>query len=133
MYGKNIDKKSPGRGDNEDTKKLMKLAEKDPMTHIELELMNKLDELYNEAKDAGFTGSFNDWLDTQPTEKLERILKSDGGLVDFSSLTPGQMKAIFKSENGFDAKSPQELVRGVKMYLKNLDIDGIPFGAFDKK
>ena len=38
----------------------------------------------------------------------------------------------FISENGFEPKSPRELVRGVKMYLKNMDIKGVPFGAFDE-
>jgi hypothetical protein len=45
-------------------------------------------------------------------------------------MSPGQMKAIFISENGREPKNAKELVRGVKMYLKNMDIKGVPFGAF---
>jgi hypothetical protein len=48
-------------------------------------------------------------------------------------LTPSQLKAIFVSENGYEPRSPKELVRGVKMYFKNLDNVGIPFGAFGEK
>ena len=133
MIRNNVEKKAPAKGDLEETKALKKLAEKDPMHHIELELASELQRRFDEAVENGFKGNFKDWLDTQPVEDLKRILMNSGGSVDFTSLTPGQMKAIFRSENGYDAKSPKELVRGVKMYLKNLDIDGIPFGAFDKK
>ena len=56
---------------------------------------------------------------------------AEGGLVDFTGLDVPTMKAIFRSENGRDAKSPKELVKGVKMYFKNMDLKGIPIGAFD--
>ena len=111
---------------------LMK-AEKDPMTHIELELMNRIDEAFKQAQEDGFKGSFTDWLDTQSADDLKSIATfSSGGSVDFTGLTPGQMKAIFVSENGYMPGSPRELVRGVKMYLKGMDLKGLPIGAFGK-
>jgi len=115
----------------------LKLAskEKDPMLHIELELMNRLEQAFKEAKENGFKGSYSDFLDTKSKEELKEIGKfSDGGsVVDFTGLTPSQLKAIFVSENGYEPRSPKELVRGVKMYFKNLDNAGIPFGAFGEK
>ena len=39
------------------------------------------------------------------------------------------MKAIFRSENGRDAKSVKELIKGVKMYFKNMDLKGMPYKA----
>ena len=108
-------------------------AEKDPMTHIELELMNRIDEAFKQAQEDGFKGDFKEWLDTQSTEDLKSIATfSNGGLVDFTGLTPGQMKAIFVSENGYMPGSPRELVRGVKMYLKGMDLKGVPIGVFGK-
>ena len=51
--------------------------------------------------------------------------------MDFSGLDLPTMKAIFRSENGRDPKSAKELVKGVKMYLKGMDIKGVPMGAFE--
>ena len=110
-------------------KESIKVAEKDPMTHIQLELMNRIEQAFEEAKESGFTGSFDEWISTTPVEELKEIAKfSDGGSVDFTGLTPGQLKAIFISENGYEPKSVKELVRGVKMFFKGMDIKGIPFG-----
>jgi hypothetical protein len=108
----------------------MKLAEKDPMHHIELELSDALKRAYEEAKENGFEGTITDYISRTPVEELKKIALSNGGSVDFSSMSPGQMKAIFISENGREPKNAKELVRGVKMYLKNMDIKGVPFGAF---
>ena len=132
----NIDKKLETRSDGKAAKELLQLAkqEADPMEHIDLELMNALERAFNQAKDSGFTGSFNDWLYSTPIEDLKEIGKfKDGGLVDFSKLNPSHMKAIFISENGYEPKSLKELHRGVKMYLKGLDIEGVPFGVFGNK
>lgn len=107
----------------------IKVAEKDPMTHIQLELMNRIEQAFEEAKENGFTGNFDEWISTTPVEELKEIAKfSDGGSVDFTGLTPGQLKAIFISENGYEPKSVKELVRGVKLFFKGMDIKGIPFG-----
>ena len=112
----------------------MAKKEKDPMNHIQLELMNRLEQLFDEAVKNGFKGTFSQYLDTKSKEELKEIGKfSDGGSVDFTGLTPSQLKAIFVSENGYEPRSPKELVRGVKMYFKNLDNTGIPFGAFGEK
>ena len=129
-----VEKRLEGKGDGSTARMLNKLAEaKDPMHRIELELSSALERAYEEAKDNGFKGSFSQYLDTKSKEELKEIEKfSDGGFVDFSGLTLSQLKAIFVSENGYEPKSPRELVRGVKMYLKNMDIKGVPFGAFDE-
>ena len=127
----NVEKKLEGRSDGSTARILNKLAEaKDPMHHIELELSSTLKQAYEEAKEGGFKGSFTDWLNSTPVDELKSLALSNGGSVDFSSMSPGQMKAIFISENGREPKSAKELVRGVKLYLKNMDIKGVPFGAF---
>ena len=126
----NVEKRLEGKSDGSNAKALMQLAEKDPMHHIELELSNSLKQAFDEAKEKGFKGSFKDWLDSTPVDELKSLAMAGGGSVDFSSMSPGQMKAIFISENGREPKSAKELVRGVKMYLKNMDIKGVPFGAF---
>ena len=128
----NVEKALEGRSDGSTAKELMKLAEKDPMHHIELELSDALQRAYEEAKENGFEGTITDYINRTPVEELKKIAMSNGGSVDFSSMSPGQMKAIFISENGREPKSAKELVRGVKLYLKNMDIKGVPFGVFDE-
>ena len=122
----NVEKAMEGKGDGSTAKELMKLAEKDPMSHMELELNMALEQRYQEAKEKGFEGTFDDWIKTAPIEDLRDLL-ADGGPLDLSGLSVGQMKAIFRSENGRDPKNIKELVRGVKMYLKNMDLKGMPF------
>tara|TARA_R100001440_G_scaffold74320_1_gene99687 strand:+ start:596 stop:1042 length:447 start_codon:yes stop_codon:yes gene_type:complete len=131
--GGNVEKAMEGRSDGSTAKELKKLAEKDPMTHIDLELMNNIERNYKEAVEQGFKGDMEDYINSLSLEGLKKVAMADGGPVDFTSMSPGQMKAIFISENGYEPRSAKELVRGVKMYLKNLDIDGIPFGTFGKK
>ena len=129
----NVEKAMEGRSDGSTAKEIMKLAEaNDPMHHIELELSNALKRAYEEAKKNGFKGSMEDYIKTAPLDELKSLAMAGGGSVDFSSMSPGQMKAIFISENGREPKSAKELVRGVKMYLKNMDIKGVPFGVFDE-
>ena len=129
----NVEKAMEGRSNGSTAKELMKLAEKDPLTNIELELMNALERAFEEAKENGFKGSMEDYVKTAPLDELKSIGLANGGDVDFTNMSPGQMKAIFISENGYSPKTPKELVRGVKMYLKNMDLDGLPFGTFGKK
>ena len=131
--GGNVEKAMEGRGDGTATKEIKQYADKDPMTHIDLEMMGNIERNYKEAVEQGFKGDMEEYIKSLPLEKLRKIALSDGGPVDFTSMSPGQMKAIFISENGYEPRSAKELVRGVKMYLKNLDIDGIPFGTFGKK
>ena len=129
----NVEKAMEARSDGSTAKEIMKLAEaNDPMHHIELELSNALKRAYEEAKENGFKGSMEDYIKTAPLDELKSLAMAGGGSVDFSSMSPGQMKAIFISENGREPKSAKELVRGVKMYLKNMDIKGVPFGVFDE-
>ena len=128
----NVEKRIEGRGDLKEKEKLIKLADREKIqSDVENEIIRLLDEKFEQQKKPGET--FNEWLNRTDKDELLRLELSEGGVVDFGGMTVGDMKAIFKSENGFDASSPRELVRGVKMYLKNLDLDGIPFGAFDKK
>ena len=129
MRTNNIDKPLESAPTVDEALKVAK-KEKDPMNHIQLELMNTLQQLFDEAVKNGFKGSFSQYLDTKSKEELKEIGKfSDGGsVVDFTGLTPGQLKAIFISENGYEPRSAKELVRGVKMFFKGMDIKGIPFG-----
>jgi len=139
----NIEKAMPGTSDGSTAKELMKLgekekekkqlADKDPMTHMDLEMMNNIERNYEEAVEKGFSGTMEEYIESLSLEGLREIALSNGGSVDFTNMSPGQMKAIFVSENGYSPRTPKELVRGVKMYLKNLDIQGLPFGTFGKK
>jgi hypothetical protein len=129
----NVEKRLEGKSDGSTAKEIMKLAEKDPLQHIDLEFMDNLKRNYKEAVENGFQGDIDQWLDSLDTIGLKRAVLNDGGLVDFTNLTPSVMKAIFISENGYAPRSAKELVRGVKMYMKNLDNDGIPFGTFGRK
>jgi hypothetical protein len=136
----NVEKRLEGRSDGSTARilnklaeaKNIKVAEKDPMTHTDLELMGNITQSYKEAVENGFKGDMNEYINSLSLEALREIALADGGSVDFSSMSPGQMKAIFISENGYEPRSAKELVRGVKMYLKNLDIQGLPFGTFGK-
>ena len=128
-----VGKRMESKGDLSEAKELKKLAEKDTYEHIQLELMNELDRLFQEAKDNGFKGSFNDFLDTKSDDELRRILKNDGGVViDLSGMDPRRMRDLFKAEYGREQKNAKELVRGIKMMEKGFDLDGIPVGAFGK-
>ncbi len=141
----NVEKAMPGTSDGSTAEEIKKLgistgkeikkltAEKDPMTHMDLELMGNIKRSYDEAVEKGFSGTMEDYIKSLSLEGLREIALSNGGSVDFTNMSPGQMKAIFVSENGYSPRTPKELVRGVKMYLKNLDIQGLPFGTFGKK
>ena len=139
----NIEKAMPGTSDGSTAKELIKLgekekerkqtADKDPMTHMDLEMMGNIERNYEEAVEKGFSGTMEEYIESLSLEGLREIALSQGGSVDFTNMSPGQMKAIFVSENGYSPRTPKELVRGVKMYLKNLDIQGLPFGTFGKK
>ena len=123
----NIDKALEGRGDLSEKDSLLKLAEKDPFHNIELELTAAIEEAYEEAKKDGFKGTVTDWLKATPVSELKKLALRDGGPVDFSNMDVGTLKAIFRSENGRDPKSTKELIRGVKMYFKNMDLKGMNY------
>lgn len=130
----NIEKRMSGGG--EQTPKLnmeqfIKLADKEKIkSDVENEIIRLLDEKFQDQKKPG--ESFDEWIKRTPREELIKLELKDGGSVDFKGMNLADMKAIFRSENGRDAYNPRELVRGVKMYLKNLDLDGIPFGTFGR-
>lgn len=114
---------------------LMKLAEKeyDPKLDIELELYSRIKEAYDKAVSNGYKGSVDEFIKATTIKNLREIsgYSSGGPVVDFTGLDIPTMRAIFRSENGRDAKSAKELVRGIKMYLKGMDIKGLTFGSFD--
>ena len=70
----NVDKRMEGKGP-------MKVAEKDPMTHIDLELMDNMKRVFDEARKEGFKGTFKDFLDTLSEEDLKTLFLEKGGLV----------------------------------------------------
>ena len=59
----------------------IKVAEKDPLTHIDLELMNNLERGFKEALEEGFKGSFNDYMDTLSDDQLKTLFLATGGPV----------------------------------------------------
>ena len=130
----NIEKRMSAGG--EQTPKLnmeqfIKLADKEKIkSDVENEIIRLLDEKFQDQKKPG--ESFDEWIKRTPREELIKLELKNGGSVDFKGMNLADMKAIFRSENGRDAYNPRELVRGVKMYLKNLDLDGIPFGTFGR-
>ena len=67
----NVEKALEGRSDGSTAKELMKLAEKDPMHHIELELSDALKRAYEEAKENGFEGTITDYINRTPVEELK--------------------------------------------------------------
>ncbi len=119
------------RKDQMDKKGLMQLAQlDDPLENIDLELMNRFKEAHDKAVRKGYKGTLEQYVKEVPISELRELSGfADGGPVDFSGLDIPTMKAIFRSENGRDAKSVKELIKGVKMYFKNMDLKGMPFKA----
>jgi len=54
----------------------------DANEHIDLEIMNVLKEMYEEAKKSGYTGSMSEWQKTLSLDELKRIGIKDGGLIN---------------------------------------------------
>ena len=105
------------RKDQMDKKGLMQLAQlDDPLENIDLELMNRFKEAHDKAVRKGYKGTLEQYVKEVPISELRDLAGfADGGPVDFSGLDVPTMKAIFRSENGRDAKSIKELIKGVKM------------------
>lgn len=59
----------------------IKVADKDPLTHIDLELMNNLERGFKEAVEEGFKGTFNDYMDTLSDDQLRTLFLATGGPV----------------------------------------------------
>ena len=56
-------------------------ADKDPLHHIELELTGTLKQMIEEAKQEGFSGSFNEYLDSLSLEELKSVGAKNGGMI----------------------------------------------------
>ena len=97
----NVEKAMEGRSDGSTAKELMKLAEKDPMTNIELELMNALERAFEEAKENGFKGSMEEYIKTAPLNELKSLAMSNGGSVDLSSINSGVYIAKIAIKDAF--------------------------------
>tara|TARA_R110000737_G_scaffold225844_1_gene240602 strand:+ start:39 stop:302 length:264 start_codon:yes stop_codon:yes gene_type:complete len=54
----------------------------DSNEHIDLEIMNVLKELYEDAKKSGFKGTMGEWQKTLSLDELKRIGIKDGGLIN---------------------------------------------------
>ena len=87
----NIDKAMVGKGE-------MKVAEKDPMRHIDLELMDNMKRVFDEARKEGFKGTFKDFLDTLSEEDLKTLFLADGGPVKAKIKQPKEVKKINLSQ-----------------------------------
>lgn len=87
----NVDKRMEGKG-------TMKVAEKDPLTHIDLELMDNMKRVFDEAKKEGFKGTFKDFLDTLSEEDLKTLFLADGGPVKAKIKQPKEVKKINLSQ-----------------------------------
>ena len=57
------------------------VASNDPLTNIDLEIMNTLKQMFEEAKKQGFKGSFEKYQKTLSVDDLKRIDIAAGGLV----------------------------------------------------
>ena len=58
------------------------VAQKDPKQHIDLEIMLNLKALYEEAKQGGYSGSFEDYQKTLSDKDVKEIMLSKGGKVN---------------------------------------------------
>ena len=61
------------------------IVQKDPNEHIELEIMLNLKALYEEAKQGGYSGSFEDYQKTLSDKDVKEIMLSKGGTVGAKS------------------------------------------------
>ena len=112
----------------DDLKKLA--ANKDEFKNIEIEFYSNSKEKYDEAVKKGFKGTYPEFIKTLSVEELRQML-AEGGLVDFSSMSAEDMKAIFRSIMGRNPKDIKELVRIIKLDMKGMDDKGLPYGAFE--
>ena len=69
-----IGKRLPGKGDLAESDKLKKLASEDGASEFDLELGT----LYDEYKESGFNGTFNQYLEKIGEEDV-RVIKLSGG------------------------------------------------------
>ena len=69
-----VDKRLEGGGP-------MQVADKDPLHNIELELTGTLKQMFEEAKQEGFKGDFNSYLDSLSLEELKSVGAKNGGMI----------------------------------------------------
>ena len=62
----------------------IRVAEKDPLHNIDLDLMNALKEAFDEAVKDGFQGDQQQWQDSLSLSQLKRIGAKNGGLIKMS-------------------------------------------------
>ena len=62
----------------------IRVAEKDPLHNIDLDLMNALKQAYEEAVKDGFQGSQEKWQDSLSLGALKRLGAKRGGLIKMS-------------------------------------------------
>ena len=62
----------------------IRVAEKDPLHNIDLDLMNALKEAFDEAVKDGFTGDQKQWQDSLSLGELKRLGAKNGGLINMS-------------------------------------------------
>jgi len=53
----------------------------DPMTHIDMEIMQVLKQMYEEAKKSGYKGTMESYQKSLSLDELKRIGIKDGGLI----------------------------------------------------
>ena len=75
----NIDKALEGRGKGEGP-----ILVVDKNEHIELDLMNALEQAYKEAVQEGFKGTREQYQDSLSLGELKRIGSKDGGVIRMS-------------------------------------------------
>ena len=69
-------------------------ADKDPMTHIELELMGELKQMFEEAKENGFKGDMDQYIDSLSEDALKRVGSRDGGSIKAQKIADKHIKAV---------------------------------------
>ena len=106
----NVDKRMEGKG-------TMKVAEKDPLTHIDLELMDNMKRVFDEAKKEGFKGTFKDFLDTLSEEDLKTLFLEKGGLVA-KVKEPNAVKKINIAEYFAPGKTVSSLTDNERAQIK---------------
>ena len=57
------------------------MVEADPLHHIELELSGTLKQMFEEAKQEGFEGSFKSYIDSLSLEELKSVGAKNGGMI----------------------------------------------------
>ena len=67
--------------------------------HIELEIMNTLKAMYEEAKKKGYSGTQEQYMKTLSLDELKRVGVSKGGLIKMSELNTKEKLEALKDVN----------------------------------